>query len=137
MLGCTGRGAGAPSPADPRGCYVIRHAVQEWGEPTDFLFPYFFGLDSADAARVDGNGPVPGRRILLPRDDLNRYAGSWWWEVRADSLILNAESGGSAYRLVNQLQGTAWQGRLTATADGEPLAVWRVAGNRTACPPQW
>ncbi len=111
------------------GCYVVLQVQQTEGPTVDFLFPGFFLLDSVavpDAA-------VPGRQVLLPRDDLSRRAGSWSWVGRQDSVVVNAIAPGQGYRLGLTNSGSDWQGRLTGWADSIVMA-WTVAGRRVDCP---
>ncbi len=117
-----------PDPG-PLGCYVILEVRQTDGDTTEFLFPGFFALDSASLP----DAAVPGRAVLLPRDDLSRRAGSWSWTERSDSIVLNAIAPAQGWHLGLTRAGTTWQGRLSGWADSLTVA-WTVGGRQVHCP---
>lgn len=138
MLSVLVLGAGAPKPASeavPRisgmlgvaGCQVVLGASQRTGDPTGLLFPFYFELDTTRVPETDSY------RVLLPADDLKRWAGTWRWWIDGDSLYIEATAGEQAYYLAARLDGASWEGTLVAT-EGAPVASWDVRGRSEACP---
>ncbi len=108
---------------------MILEVRQLGGETTEFLFPGFFALDSASLP----DAAMPGRLVLLPRDDLSRRAGSWSWMERGDSIVLNASTPAEGWHLGFTRSGGTWQGRLSGWADAFTVS-WAVGGRQLACP---
>ena len=114
------------------GCHVLASAVQRVGQPTDLLFPFFFELDSMPRPGADS----AARTFRFSRDDLNRWAGDWSWDLAADTIRVDAIAGEQAYHLRARLDGAEWSGVLVAS-EGGPVAEWEVKGRRVPCPARW
>jgi len=130
LLGCTHSGASPPSPeAALAGCYVILGAQSTGDGELELLFPSFFALDSLPAPAA----AIPGRRVLLPRDDMARRAGSWSWSLGEQAVVVQAVGTGEGWRLEMHLSSTDWTGVLTGWAPGT-TAGWNLNGRRVPCP---
>lgn len=130
LLGCTPSGANPPAPeAALAGCYVVLGAQSTDDGELELLFPSFFALDSLPAPAA----AIPGRRVLLPRDDMARRAGSWSWSFGEQAVVVQAIGTGEGWRLEMRLSSTDWTGVLTGWAPGA-RAGWNLNGRRVRCP---
>jgi hypothetical protein len=131
LAGCAAARAGEGSPPlqDAVGCYVALQIRQIQGPAVDLMFPGFFALDTV---AVD-DAAVPGRQVLLPRDDLSRRAGSWSWIEHHDSLVVKAITATQGWRLALSRAGSDWEGSLTGWEDSVSM-VWTLTGRRVNCP---
>jgi hypothetical protein len=108
---------------------VVLRRQQLAGDSLELLFPGFFGLDTGNAA----GGAAGDHRVLLPRDDLARFAGAWSWRLASDSITVAAAGGGQGFSLSFHPVRDGWEGRLTAWV--EPLrSQWALGGRRVDCP---
>lgn len=99
------------------------------GDALDPDFPFVFGLDTVATSR----GGVPAYRVLLPPDDMIRWARGWNWVPDGDGAELEIAVEDAGFRLHLETVASGWHGRMLAW-DAATRGEYLLAGPRIACP---